>query len=109
MRHLLGAVRYIRAANRVEIHEARRAHGVVGLGDWQQTFLASVSRNDGLVNAVGGILAILDPQQQLRERVVFQYQALAHPAACDVEQVGEQPRLGVLLLVAEIVFQNPLG
>ena len=50
-----------------------------------------------------------DQEQQLREGVVFERNALGQPALGDVEQLREEPRLVVAAVVAEEFLQCELG
>ena len=93
----------------VKVHEAGASHGVIGLRDGQEALHARVGRHDGLVDAVAGIVGILGQEEELRERVVLQRQALAQPPADDGHKVGEEPRLRVLLLVAEVMVVDFAG
>ena len=48
-------------------------------------------------------------QQQLRESVVLERDAFGQPALGDVEQLREQPRLVVAVVVAEVFLQRQFG
>ena len=69
----------------------------------------SVDGDDGLVDAVGGVVGELDQQQQLREGVVLAGHALGQPALGDAEQLREEPGLDVAVVVAEVLLQRQLG
>ena len=51
----------------------------------------------------------LDQQQQLREGVVLERDALGEPALGDAEQLREEPGLVVAVVVAEVFLQRQLG
>ena len=65
--------------------------------------------DDGLVDAVGGVVRELDQQQQLREGVVLERDAFGQPALGDAEQLREEPGLVVAVVVAEVFLQRQLG
>ena len=70
----------------------------------------SVGRGyDGLVNPIRCVVRELDQQQQLPEGVVLEYDAFIEPAFGNAEQLREEPRLVVTVVVAEILFQRELG
>ena len=85
-------------ARGVEVDVARRALGVVGLQDRHQPLLAGLAGDDGAVDLVGGVVGELDQQQELREAVVLADQALVEPAPRDVEDLREEPGLGVAVV-----------
>ena len=93
----------------VEIHVAGGAEGVIRAQDGLERRRAVGRGDDGLVDAVGGVVRELDQQQQLREGVVLERDAFGQPAFGDAEQLREEPGLVVAVVVAEVFFQRELG
>ena len=93
----------------VEIDIAGGAERVVGAQDRLERGRAVGRGDDGLVDAVGGVVRELDQQQQLREGVVLERDALGEPAFGDAEQLREEPGLVVAVVVAEVFLQRELG
>ena len=93
----------------VEVHVTGGAERVVGAQDGLERRLAVGRGDDGLVDAVGGVVRELDQQQQLREGVVLERDTFGEPVLGDAEQLREQPGLVVAVVVAEIFFQRELG
>ena len=63
-----------------------------------QPLLAGLAADDGVIDLVGGVVGELDQQQELREAVVLADQALGQPALGDLEDLREQPGLGVAVV-----------
>ena len=94
----------------VEIHVAGGAERVVRAQDRLERRLSpSVDGDDGLVDAVGGVVRELDQQQQCGKVLSLQRDALGQPALGDAEQLREEPGLVVAVVVAEVFLQRQLG
>ena len=93
----------------VEIDVTRRAERVIRAQDRLERRRAVGRGDDGLVDAVGGVVRELDQQQQLREGVVLERDAFGQPALGDAEQLREEPGLVVAVVVAEVFLQRELG
>ena len=69
---------------------------------------AICSGDDGFVDAVGGIVRGFDQQEQLWEGVILERDALGQPPFGDRQQLREEPRLVVTIIVAEVFLQGQL-
>ena len=94
---------------RVEIDVTGGAERVVRAQDGLERRRAVGRGDDGLVDAVGGVVRELDQQQQLREGVVLERDAFGEPALGDAEQLREEPGLVVAVVVAEVFLERELG
>jgi hypothetical protein len=92
---------------RVEIYETGGLDRVIGCRNRLERGGAIGRGEDGLVNAVSGIVRERDQQQKLRESVVFERNAFGDPAFSDGEQLRKETRL-IVTVVAEVFFQSEL-
>ena len=96
-------------ARRIEVDVARRAQRVVGAQDRLEGGHACGGGDNSLVDAVGGIVGEWDEQQQLREGMILECDALSQPAFSDGEQLWEKPGLVVVVVIAKVFLEGELG
>ncbi len=65
--------------------------------------------DNGFVNAVGSVVSELNQEQQLGKSVVLERDAFGEPAFGYVEQLREEPRFVVAVVVAEVFLKRELG
>jgi hypothetical protein len=86
----------------VEVHITGGADSIIRAQNGLERSCAAGRGDDGLVNAVGGVMSELDQQQQLREGVVLKRDAFGEPALGNAEQFREEPGLVVAVVIAEV-------